>query len=156
MTPPPPLWQGNTFNVLKKNVKMSVLLYAPADAGREVLEPVQRLVHGGAGPPHPLRQRVLQQHQAHPEQNLQSKMMVSHPPGTEPTIKDDGQSPTRNRTYKQRRWSVTHSEQNLQSKTMGRTVKISYSRLAVQDRMVHRIDHVDLFSLYAPLFNSKS
>jgi hypothetical protein len=40
---------------------------------------------------------------------------------------------------------------------MGRTVTISYSRLAVQDRirMVYRIDHVDLFSLYAPFYASK-
>ncbi len=42
-----------------------------------MLEPVQRLVHGGAGPSHPLWQRVLQQDQANAEQNLQAKTILT-------------------------------------------------------------------------------
>jgi hypothetical protein len=57
-------------------------------------------------------------------------------------------------TTKQITWLVILQVVGVDYKCMGRTVKISHSRLAVQDRMVHRIDRIDLFSLYAPLFNT--
>jgi hypothetical protein len=115
---------------LKKRQKLRTLVLLPADAGREVLKPVQGLVHGGAGPPHPLWQRVLCTLYSYTYLQMRggrclSLSRVSYMVGQARLTRSGSEyfsstKPTRNRTYKQRRPSqnIQRSREKIPSRRL--------------------------------------